>query len=463
MDMKMECKVLFSALALALVACGGDSSESNPADTGASQGSNPEYEYWLSQGIVHETLKPCNVNGVDNCEYGTLEDARDGQVYKTVKIGNQVWMAENLNFASEQSFCVKANNCKGYGRLYDRKVLFDTAFTSCHTRAECEAVLPVQSVCPDGWHVSTESDWTDLYMSLGSAGNFLLAKEGAWPSSGMNYRDAYGLGLAPTPSTEGDGMQGAFYYALYDEDELNGGFSNVNSYVPSGRGTYVGGYSYEIALGVNVRCVQNKAGAVGTVSHMTPVVEKKNLSDFLNPNIPYGEFVDERDGHAYKTIVIGSQTWMAQNLNFDTGDTLSRCFDNSEEFCDKFGRLYYKEAAMRTNICPIGWHVPSSQEIDVLLKETCYDSVTRENRFENLMAVGAWSFHVYSEKEALVKDEFGFSLMPSVNLYTMTILWRNDGSSINIREHDYNIRTSDTRGSIRCLQDEAVAPVNVAE
>lgn len=468
----MMYKVLFLAFVFAFVACSSDSGESsNPAEPGAYQGGNAEYDYWLNKGIVRETLKPCNVGGVDNCEYGTLEDARDGQVYKTVKIGNHVWMAENLNFASEKSFCVKADNCKGYGRLYSRAIIFDTLSGPCKTHAECDAVMPVQGVCPDGWHVSTGSDWDDLYQSIGnSVAGFLIAKEGAWPSSTENYRDAFGLGLIPTPSMEGDGMLNVFNYAMYDEYGIYGfegdanGFTNVYSYHPGGLSVYGSGYDYTIALGVGVRCVQNEKGAVGTVSHMTPVVEKKKLSDFLNPNIPYGEFVDERDGQTYKTVVIGKQTWMAQNLNFNTGDTLSKCFDNSEEFCDKFGRLYYKEAAQRADICPTGWHVPSSTEMQELLKVTsCLDTVAHEYKYEPLMAVGAWSFHVYPANESRVKDEFGFSLMPSVNLYTMALLWEKDGYSLIVREHSYDIDTSDKRGSIRCLQDEAVTPVNVVE
>ena len=258
-------------------------------------------------------------------------------------------------------------------------------------------------------------------------------------------------------------MEKNFSYVPYPDDMGNDSYSDVYSLSLDGLSIYGSAFSFYVVLGVGVRCVQNEEGTVGTVSHMTPIVEKKNLSDFLNPNIPYGEFVDERDGQTYKTVVIGKQTWMAQNLNFNTGDTLSMCYDGSEEFCDKFGRLYYKDVAMHADICPTGWHVPSPEEMKVLLDATCLDSATFTYNYEPLMAVDAWSFHTYPGNKSRVKDEYGFSMMPSVNLYTIGIIWKNDGSSLIAIEHSRDIRMSDTRGSIRCLMDSVATPENGEE
>ena len=122
---------------------------------------------------------------------GSLKD-EDGNVYKTVKIGHQVWMAENLKVKTENSWCHDGNEtiCRKYGRLYDWNA--------------------AKSACPTGWHLPSKSEFEMLFNAVGGeskAGKVLKSKTG-WYNNG-NGTDAVGFSALPAGSRYNDGY---FYY-----------------------------------------------------------------------------------------------------------------------------------------------------------------------------------------------------------------------------------------------------------
>ena len=109
-------------------------------------------------------------------------------------------------------------------------------------------------------------------------------------------------------------------------------------------------------------------------------------------------FTDPRDGKKYKTVKIGNQTWMAENLNYATSD--SKCYDNNPANCAKYGRLYSWDEARKT--CPKDWHLPNKKEWEALVNLAGGDNAAGKK----LKSIGGW------DGKDDGTDEYGFSALP---------------------------------------------------
>ena len=164
-----------------------------------------------------------------NVNYGEMTDSRDGQTYKTVKIGNQVWMAKNLNYAytgvpykyeddtsDSTSWCYDDDpaNCTKYGRLYTWAAAMDSAGlisaankTKCGYGTTCTPNLIHQGVCPGGWHIPTVAEWKELFVNVGGTcgdeeyactnSGAILKSSSGWYDSG-NGSDDFGFSVIPS-------------------------------------------------------------------------------------------------------------------------------------------------------------------------------------------------------------------------------------------------------------------------
>ncbi|MDR2592685.1 MAG: T9SS type A sorting domain-containing protein [Chitinispirillales bacterium] len=169
---------------------------------------------------------------------GTFTDERDGKEYKTVKIKNQTWMAENLNIYTRElsngSWCYgdADSNCVKYGRLYN----WETA----------------KIACPAGWHLPTDNEWGALVSAAGGGdnGGKVLKSTSGWDKNGTDD-----LGFSALPGG-GRYSDGEFNYAGY-----------YGNWWTARQGSYwkmfntndkVGGYGDYVSIGYSVRCVEDE-------------------------------------------------------------------------------------------------------------------------------------------------------------------------------------------------------------
>lgn len=203
------------------------SSSEKPAESSSSE---KVAESSSSEASSSSVIQPCKTATEDNCIYGTLYDERAGKTYKTVKIGEQWWMAENLSYEVDslgfinRSVChYEPDTCKKYGRLYFWSAALDSVTTGCGNGVTCKPDAPIQGVCPEGWHIPTKAETEILLTNVGVLATLGEKKSGLKLMSGENWQsgcngsDAYGFSALPSGGFSANTTD---YFFLHVESDI---------------------------------------------------------------------------------------------------------------------------------------------------------------------------------------------------------------------------------------------------
>ncbi len=169
---------------------------------------NPENERCLNGEIQNgaEIIFPSSSSG--NPSNGGSGKGHDIAKYKTKQIGDQVWMAEKLNYNVSGSVCYNndPSNCAKYGRLYNWATAMALP-SNCNT-SSCVSQVSTKhrGICPNGWHIPSDDEWDTLTDFVGGkdiAGTKLKATSD-WNENG-NGEDTYGFSALPGGRGNPDG------------------------------------------------------------------------------------------------------------------------------------------------------------------------------------------------------------------------------------------------------------------
>lgn len=207
-------------------------------------------------------------------EHGSLTDTRDSQTYKIVTIGNQTWMAENLNYRYIQktykggdmdtsSYCYDNDiaNCNQYGRLYlwsaamDSAGIFSQNGVGCGYFWTCTHSYTVRGICPEGWHLPSRIEWQSLIDNTAAFGgkyNVLKSATG-WKE---DYADVFSFTALPAGRWDGSNnsfnRKGSYAFFWSSTEDKSGSYAYLLEL--SGHTLSANYYKKD---GFSVRCVKD--------------------------------------------------------------------------------------------------------------------------------------------------------------------------------------------------------------
>ena len=183
--------------------------------------------------------------------------------------------------------------------------------------------------------------------------------------------------------------------------------------------------------------------------------QNKNISqtkDTISSDGKFGLFTDARDGKTYRTVKIGNQIWMAENLAYkpEFGDYWA--YENNEKYASKYGYLYTLATARK--VAPKGWHLPTKDEFEILLKVL---KSKEGNVISEILNGNKNSFSV-----VFVGTCFGLFHKDLCTVYDWTAFWaydvknEKDGFLFQVGPIDIKLLTTKSINGgypVRCIKD----------
>ena len=328
--------------------------------------------------------------------------AQDDKIYKTVKIGNQIWMVENLNVSTYrngdtipqvQDPKIWSNLKTGAWCYYENKTETGASYGKLYN---WYAINDPRGLAPEGWHIPSDEEWTKLAEALGGKiGLSLKIKSSKGWTSGGNGTNETGFSALPGGArsiNESFSFAGNYGY-WWTSTEYNS-YSAWNRFLGSNYDN-IGRSTGWKEFGNSVRCVKDEnEKSISTSAGQL----KENKNEMLLSQEKWNK----------STITIGKQVWMSQNLSvnkFQNGDSIPEvttesewnkagdlkqpawCYYNNDSSNEKkYGKLYNWYAVNdKRGLAPQGWHIPAETDWAKLINELGGEKIagTKIKSFEN--------------------------------------------------------------------------------
>ena len=340
--------------------------------------------------------------------------AQDGKTYKTVKIGNQTWMSENLSVSIYRNgdTIPQVQDPKAWSTLttgawcyYEGKTETGTKYGKLYN---WYAINDPRGLAPEGWHIPTDAEWAALTTFLGGKieSSAKIKSTRGW-SQGGNGSNESGFNALPGGTRSiNEAFSFVGDYGYWWTSSSFDGYSAWNRFLAYNN-NYIGRSTGWKQFGNSVRCVKDENETGVSNSTQSQKQDSSVSPAFVNDMANVAETIK------IPSMKIGEQVWMTQNLDvskFQNGDSIPEaktdadwekaarlkqpawCYYNNDTALKKnYGRLYnWYAISDKRGLAPVGWHLPAAADWTKLASslggETSAGEVIKSNGFGSFLS-----------------------------------------------------------------------------